>query len=384
MKVSDLLKFIPEEELAFLATETKADYQVKKLTGSVLFKLLLFSSLNSNRPSLRVIESFFHTGAFKTLADIDETTRYNSIRDRICSINPLFFEKIFHSVFEKFSGHFQENHALLRFDSTMVAVSSLLIDWGMRVGPKTRTNKRQIKYTVGMKGSFPCQVKIFGTQQGLNEDKTIPPAIFNYPKSNESIVVFDRGVQSKTTYDLLTDEDIHFVTRLRLNAAYTVTGTNPLEPKPEGSSVTVTEDCWVILGGRKNKKSKKPLRVIKAVSDETNQDIYFLTNIKEATAYSIAAIYKRRWEIEVFFKFLKQELDLSQLVCRHPNGIQVMIYMKLIVAILLIAYKKLNKITGYKMAKLYFCNELESALIREIVVMCGGDPGKAPHLFNDT
>jgi IS4 transposase len=64
----------------------------------------------------------------------------------------------------------------------------------------------------------------------------------------------------------------------------------------------------------------------------------------EEDAYVIASIYKQRWEIEVFFKFIKQHLNVTHLVSREKNGIEVMLYMTMIAAILILAFKKLNKI----------------------------------------
>ena len=80
----------------------------------------------------------------------------------------------------------------------------------------------------------------------------------------------------------------------------------------------------------------------------------------------------------------KQELNLSHLVSRTDNGIRVMVYMTLILAILIIAYKKMNKLTGYKIPKLKFANELEADIIKEIVILCVGQPSKMKHLFNDS
>ena len=94
----------------------------------------------------------------------------------------------------------------------------------------------------------------------------------------------------------------------------------------------------------------------------------------DMNAYEIAALYKQRWQIEVFFKFLKQELNLSHLVSRNANAIRVNLYMTLIASILIIAYRKLNNIKGYKIAKLQMANDLEESLISEIVILCGGNP----------
>jgi len=123
------------------------------------------------------------------------------------------------------------------------------------------------------------------------------------------------------------------------------------------------------------KKTDPFFRLIKAEIIDTGEPIYFLTNIlKDLDAYHIAAIYKQRWQIEVFFKFLKQQLNLNHFISRNMNAIRINIYMTLITAILIIAYKKLNNIKGYKMAKLQMANELETVLISQIVILCGGNP----------
>lgn len=115
--------------------------------------------------------------------------------------------------------------------------------------------------------------------------------------------------------------------------------------------------------------------------DQSQEKICFVTNILDEDCYTLAKWYKQRWEIETFFKFIKQHLNVKHLVSRNENGIKVMIYMTMILAILIIAYKKINAIKGFKIAKLKFEIELENEIIKTIVTLCGGDPGKAPHLF---
>ena len=72
MNVEQLLKVIPEEYLDFLSAETKVDHQVKKLTGTVVFKLLLFSMLGAQKVSLRVMENILQSARFKKFAGVDE------------------------------------------------------------------------------------------------------------------------------------------------------------------------------------------------------------------------------------------------------------------------------------------------------------------------
>jgi len=96
----------------------------------------------------------------------------------------------------------------------------------------------------------------------------------------------------------------------------------------------------------------------------------------EFTAEQIADIYKSRWDIERFFRFIKQNLNFKHYFSRKWNGIQVMIYIILIASILLLAYIKLNKLKGYKIPKISFCNQLQNEIINQIIIHCGGDPSK--------
>ncbi len=92
-------------------------------------------------------------------------------------------------------------------------------------------------------------------------------------------------------------------------------------------------------------------------------------------------LYRHRWDIEVFFKFLKQELNFSHLINRSENGIRVMLYCTMIAAILLLAYKELNGLKGYKIMKQQFVNEMEKSLLKDFVVLCGGDPNMVETLL---
>lgn len=132
------------------------------------------------------------------------------------------------------------------------------------------------------------------------------------------------------------------------------------------------------------KLTSNPFRLVKAEIQNTKEPIYFITNFFDTSAHEIAAIYKQRLEIEVFFRFLKQHLNLKHIVSRNENAMKVMIYMTLILAILLIVYKKENEIESYKIAKLKFEIELDNLMIKEIVKLCGGNPNKAKHLWNSS
>lgn len=382
MNVKQILNLIPEGLFRDLAVETKVDHQVKLLSGELIFKLVLFSMLNSDKLSLRVMEKYLESGQFRAFTGYDITLgKYNSIRDRLCSINAEYFEGLFNSIFNIYSKYLNETSAVAKLDSTYVSVASKFFHQGMANGTG---EKKFVKFSVCLKGSLPSSVKVFLDQAYVSEDLALGDTAKNDGNLVDSIVVFDRGLQSREVFDSLTSSSKSFVCRANPRTRIVKGEGLAIEPKPGDSAVTIHSDSLGYLVNRKEKISSHRYRVIQGTIDKTGEPICLISNMEEQQAYDLAKIYKQRWEIEVFFKFLKQHLNMKHLVSRTPNGIKVMIYMTLILAMLLIVYKKLNNLKGYKIAKLQFELELEREVIKAIVELCGGDPAKAPHIFNST
>jgi IS4 transposase len=138
----------------------------------------------------------------------------------------------------------------------------------------------------------------------------------------------------------------------------------------------------VYLFDRYHKKTEVPFRLIKAIIRKNGEPIFFLTNTKDMTAAQVTDVYHRRRDIEVFFRFIKQELDFSNLVSYDKNGIKVMMYMILITSMMILVYKKVNKIKGCKISKLAFIDELQMGIVKEIVVACGGGQKKMKSMYD--
>ena len=337
MKVGELLKLIPPETFTDLAIETKVDFQVKKLSGEVMFKLILFSMLGSDKLSLRVMETFLQSAKFKSFSQFDILdSRYNSISDRICSINAVYFEKLFEKIFSIYNKELKEEKALSKTDSTYVGLATKLFSAGMK-NSHNGTDKRYVKYSVNIKGSIPSCVKVFTDQSYVSEEFALAELINDADCIEGNIVVFDRGLQSRNSFDKFTDSHKSFISRANPNIRCMVTAENKIPAKSIESSVTITSDEVVFLINKKEKITKHQYRLIKGTIDKSGDKIYFVTNIQQEDAYAIAAWYKQRWEIEVFFKFIKQHLNVKHLVSRDTNGIKVMLYMTMILAILIIA-----------------------------------------------
>jgi len=373
MRAIDIINLIPEDLFDFLAVETKVDHKVSKLKGKVMFQLILYTLLSTKKGSLRVMEAVFSSYKFKSLYKIAEEkqTRHNSIRDRIDTIKIEYFERLFESCYDIFSKQLVEQPSrIMRFDSTMVALSGKLLTIGMKVGSKT--TKKQIKFTIGFDGLLPKSGKVFKEQKELSEDLTLREAIIKSSFGKDDIIVFDRGLQSRKTFAEFDDQSLKFVTRLKTNALFEVVEDLPM-PTGHLTNIEITSDQIVYLHTSRHRLIK-PFRLIRAIREAGNEPIWFLTNIMELPAEEITGIYKKRWDIEVFFKFLKQELNFEHILVRTENGVRVTMYTTLITAMLIIVFKHFNKLKGYKIPKLKFELELEKQLIEQIVLICGGDP----------
>ena len=374
---AELLEFVPDDLLEKIEEETKINYQVKKLNGKIMFKLLLMSLLDSKNISLRVMEEIYNSPRFTTLSlkGKNNKTKHSTISDRLANIDYLFFKKIFENLSQEFDKSFNIPEAgkrdIAKFDSTIVSLSMKLLKMGMRSG---RDNiKNQIKFTVALNNNLPSDVKIFKEQKELSENIALKKAILSAELAENTIVVFDRGLQNRETLCKFTDEDILFVTRANENINYEFVKTFKKVEGIKTPTLCLEEDLLVKLKHKKHSITEKEFRLIISKSLQTKKKLFFLTNITDLSAKEITNIYKRRWDIEVFFKFLKQELNFKHFVSRTENGIKVMLYMTLILALLLIVYKTKNKISSYKIAKIRFRNELEMDIIREIVILCNGN-----------
>ena len=372
----DIIKLIPEDLFDFLAAETKVDHKVPKLKGKVMFQLFLYTLRSTKKGSLRVMESVFSSYKFKSFYKIDQEkqTKYNSIRDRIDTIKIEYFERLFESCYDVFSKQLnaeKQQSKIMRFDSTMVALSGKLLTIGMKVGSKT--TKKQIKFTIGFDGLLPKSGIVFKEQKDLSEDITLRDAIINSSFGKEDVVVFDRGLQSRKTFAEFDDQSLRFVTRLKTSALFEVVENLP-NPTGYSDSIEIISDQIVHLFTGRHQHVAKQFRLIKGMRKPGGEPIWFLTNIMELPAEEITEIYKKRWDIEVFFKFLKQELNFEHILVRTDNGVRVTMYMTLITAMLIIVYKHFNKLKGYKIPKLKFELELEKELIEQIIIICGGNP----------
>lgn len=152
VEVRELLALLPENILSELASETHVDHYSKKLQGELVFKLLLHCILSHNDNSLRTMESAYESigfGLLKARAGA-QSIHYSSISERLSVIDPVYFERLYNVCLEKYSGLFkQSGQAILRFDSTIIALSGKLLKTGYQIKGGDAEYLRQLKFTIG-------------------------------------------------------------------------------------------------------------------------------------------------------------------------------------------------------------------------------------------
>lgn len=388
IRVNDLLNYLPDTLLDELAVETRADHQVKKLSGKFMFKLLLYGVLNTTRLSLNVLVSLLESALFRAQASVepDWKTRRNSLADRLATVKADYFAKLLERVSTQFSSHFADPgrscgqgrlpYLIKRFDSTTVSLSSELLSMGMVNGAKPKDESKrlkQLKFTIGFDGLTVSDFQLYTQQSYLAEDRALGEAIQKSSVSCKEVVVFDRGLKKRKTFRQFSEQGRLFVTRINPTTMYEQVGTFSQSAGRSTDTLELVSDRMVYLYANGN-LLKCPFRLILARSLGSGETLYFLTNIFHLKAAAITDIYRMRWEIELLFRFLKQEMNFSHLLSRHENGIRVMVYVTLIAAMLVLVYRKLNQMSGYKIPKLRFSQELQTDIIRQIVILCNGNP----------
>jgi hypothetical protein len=385
MRVQKILSLLPEGLLDELAEQTKVNRYAKKLRGELLFKLLLHCILSHKDNSLRTMESAFESVAFRLLnaGKKKKSVRFSSISERLNKINPDYFEKIYQACIAIYGNKLQKQKPeVVIFDSTIVALSARLLHTGYRLKGGDAAHMRQLKFTIGFSG-IPMSAHLYRHPSYTSEGAALKESILKYNTAYaKTIRIFDRGILSRKTHDTFTEQNIPFISRINSNSKHQVVQKNSLPKSTKTESLILHSDRWVYLFSEGCIKAKHPVRCIRATKKLTSEEILFVSNIPDLTATEITRLYKQRWDIEVFFKFLKQELNFSHLINRSENGIRVMLYATLIAAIILLVYKTTNQLSGYKIMKQRFVHDLEKSLLVTIVEMCGGNPKLADKVLS--
>ena len=371
MEVKAILDLIDNTRLKSIGSALNVDKKNQKITGSFILKSFVLSILKGRPISSRAIERLSMSNAMisKELKCKKESNRkidHSSLSKRINAIPIKYFSGIYESLIESYEQLIPSNpQNIYRFDSTIINLSGRVINGGLQIGGKA--NDWQIKMTVGLRNSLPKSIRFCDTQSDSSEDIALVKAINASVIKEGDILLFDRGISKTATYEDLESSNHKFVTRISPSRKHKVVKERKV------SCASVLSDRDVNLYINKSTLSAITLRMVKMRCSD-GSIVQFLTNISDLQAQEIGALYRRRWDIEVFFRFIKQNLQFKKFLSHSISGMKVYLYCVLIAAILFLIYKELNGLKGFKLALLDFGDMIEKEMIIDLIILAGGNP----------
>ena len=166
------------------------------------------------------------------------------------------------------------------------------------------------------------------------------PRVFSFEPG--TVVVDDRGYNDYRLFSKWIEEEVYFVTRMKDNARYRV-----IENRAVPVNRSVLKDQIISLNGVGAwEKCPYPLRRVEVWNAKKQEVLGFLTNHDQLAATTISAIYKERWQIELFFKALKQNLKIKTFVGTSANAVKVQVWTALIAMLILRYFKLKSKFPG--------------------------------------
>ena len=341
---SQLLKLIPRVECERIVKQTKAEYAAKGLSSWAQCVAMLFCQLGRAH-SLREIEGGLKSCEGK-LAHLGIAAPARSSLSYANAHRPWqLFEGVFHGLYEKVAStvhrqrrKFRFKNKLVSIDSTVIDLSLSMFDWATYQRTKGAV---KLHLVLDHDGYLPC----FGVvTDGTVGDVKVAQQLRFAPGT---IVVDDRGYNDYRLFGRWCAEGVFFVTRMKRDACYTVV--RQLEFMPKGN---VVDDQLVVLDAQgAQDKCPHVLRRVEVLREDTDETLVFVTNALHLSAATIAAIYKDRWQIELFFKALKQNLKIKTFVGTSANAVKTQIWTALI-CMLLLRYLQLSSRFAWSLANL--------------------------------
>jgi len=324
---SQLLQLFPRTEFEQAVQRTRAERHARGFTCWGQFVAMLFCQMGRAH-SLREIVGGLRSCEGK-LKHLGITAPHRSTLAYANGHRPWqLYETIFLQLLDRCRLHVGD-HKKFRFKNKLVSLDSTTIDLCLSMfnWAHFRRTKGAIKLHLLLDhdGYLPSFAVM--TEGKVADVKVVPQFHF----APGTIVIDDRGY---TDYDLFgqwTTQKVYFVTRMKDNALYEVVG----EKKVPQNRHVLKDELIELRGIRAIEKCPYPLRRIEVCDPQTGEILVFLTNHLDLGATTIAAIYRDRWQIEIFFKALKQYLKIKTFVGTSANAVKIQIWTALIAMLVL-------------------------------------------------
>ena len=331
---AQLMDFVPVYEFRQCVERYNGNYKIKTFSCWDQFLCMAFAQL-TYRESLRDIEAclrvaktkLYHMGirgkvARNTLAHANETRDWRIYAD--------FAQVLIHTARDLSA----DEDFGLELDQTVYALDATVIDLCLSVFPwaKFRRHKAAVKLhtLLDLRGNIPVLIHI---THGNIHDVNILDDLFI---EAESIYIMDRAYLDFTRLYRMHQSHAYFVTRAKRNFAF-----KRLYSQPVDKSTGVQADQIITVTGFYSQRNyPEKLRRIRYYDADTKKRLVFLTNQFSLPAIVIARLYKYRWQVELFFKWIKQHLRIKAFYGTTENAVKTQIWIAISVYVLMAIVKK--------------------------------------------
>lgn len=332
---NQLIKFIDKSEIRKIAKQHEAERYVKKFTTYnhiVVMLFVAFEGYHSIREVILGLLANAHKLSHLGLSYLVRRSTFSEANQRRSS---KVFGDIYMSVYRKYCTSLADSRLsdadlrrLYIMDSTTISLFKDILR-GVGRNPKEGKKKGGIKAHTIIKSSenVPCLIRY---SEAARHDHMFLDEVFNLEAG--SIITFDKGYVDYATYQAFTLSKIWYVTRLKDNAIYEAREEYDI---PDDADSGVLKDEEIVLFYGDNKQKQHRARRIAYWDSENARLFEFITNNFELPAEKVALIYKKRWQIELLFKQLKQNFPLKYFLGDNENAIEIQIWTAMLANLLI-------------------------------------------------
>ena len=329
-----LLSFLDKGFIKRASKELEADRYVKKFTSYKHLVVMLFATFEGYH-SIRdtVLGLLSHANKLQHLG-LDYIVRRSTLSDANVRRPNELFAKVYYDTYNRHKDILSDSSLskndmirLFIMDSTTITLFKDILK-GVGRNPENGKKKGGIKAhtIIDSQDNMPCFIRY--TEAAKHDHVLIKDLVL----PENSFICFDKGYVDYEQYEVFTSKKIWYVTRLKDNALYVAKQEFDI---PDEAHAGVLKDEEIELSSNKNKELKHKARRVAFWDDENKRVFEFITNNFDLSAEEIAMIYKKRWQIELLFKQLKQNFPLKYFLGDNENAIIIQIWSAMIANLLL-------------------------------------------------
>jgi hypothetical protein len=354
--MNQLLQFFSRNEFQKRVKETKSERHARGFESWTHFVAMLFCHL-ADAQSLREIVG----GLASCQGRLEQLGVKEPKRSTLCYANKHRPWELFQTVFYDCLEHcrkeigyrtkFRFKNRLLSIDSTVVTLCLEMFPWATYSRQKGAV---KLHFTLDHAGYLPEAMVI---TTGVHSELTVAK---RRQYGRGTILIMDRGFIDYAWFGQLNRQGVLFVTRVKSDASYQVVECRDVVP---GQGI-ISDRLIRLTSKASSQNYPDPLRLVKLRTD-AGEELEFLTNHMTLAASTIGTIYKDRWQIETFFKLLKQNLHIKSFVGTSANAVWIQIWTALI-AMLVIRFLQLKARFGWSFSNLVYFLRMNLFVYRDL------------------